>query len=62
MYVVTIDPATCEGCGECAKACPASMITCEEGKAEVTGNPDECMGCESCVAICPSQSVTLQEF
>ena len=62
MYIVTIDAETCEGCGECAKACPASIIVMKDHKAEVAGNTDECLGCESCVAICPSKSVTLQEF
>jgi NAD-dependent dihydropyrimidine dehydrogenase PreA subunit len=62
MYVVMIESGTCEGCGECVNACPARILSMEDGKAEVTGNTDECLGCESCVSICPSGSVTLQEY
>ncbi|HBV96236.1 MAG: ferredoxin [Peptococcaceae bacterium BICA1-7] len=60
MYLVQVDRDKCEGCGECADTCPASVLEMVDGKAEVT-NPDECLGCESCVSVCPSGAVTVQE-
>ncbi|MCL5056514.1 MAG: 4Fe-4S binding protein [Actinobacteria bacterium] len=60
MYLVQVDRDKCEGCGECAETCPASVLEMVDGKAEVT-SPDECLGCESCVSVCPSGAVTVQE-
>lgn len=62
MYVVTIDTDKCEGCGDCVEACPASILSLQDGKAEVTGDTNECLGCESCVSVCTSGCVSLQEF
>jgi Fe-S-cluster-containing hydrogenase component 2 len=62
MYVVTIDATQCEGCGECADACPAQIISMADAKAQVTGDSSECLGCESCVLICSIGGVTVQEF
>jgi NAD-dependent dihydropyrimidine dehydrogenase PreA subunit len=62
MYVVTVDDATCEGCGECAEACPASILVVKDGKAVVVDGGDECLGCQSCVLVCNSNSVTMQEY
>lgn len=61
MYLIQVDRDKCEGCGECAEACPASVLEMADGKAEVTGSLEDCLGCESCVSVCPSSAVTLQE-
>jgi NAD-dependent dihydropyrimidine dehydrogenase PreA subunit len=60
VYLVQVDRDKCEGCGECAEVCPASVLEMVDGKAEVA-NPDECLGCESCVSVCPTGAVTVQE-
>ncbi|MBN2015831.1 DUF362 domain-containing protein [Candidatus Dojkabacteria bacterium] len=40
----------CQGCGTCAKLCPASAIKIVNGKAHVDLN--ECMGCSLCEMVC----------
>jgi Pyruvate/2-oxoacid:ferredoxin oxidoreductase delta subunit len=62
MYMVSIDADACSGCGECAKSCPADLLSMVEAKAEVTGDACECMGCQSCTIICPSGAIVVQEF
>ncbi len=61
MYVVTINQDICEGCGECADNCPASILEMVDGKAQVTGELDDCLGCETCMSVCPSGAVKVEE-
>ncbi len=61
MYLVQVDRDKCEGCGECAESCPASVLGMVDGKADLVGSTDDCLGCESCVSVCPSGAVALQE-
>ncbi|MEW6624330.1 MAG: 4Fe-4S binding protein [Bacillota bacterium] len=61
MYLVTIDEDKCEGCGECAEACPVDVISMVDGKAYVEDS-SECLGCESCMAVCPTEAVKVQEM
>jgi NAD-dependent dihydropyrimidine dehydrogenase PreA subunit len=60
MFVVQVDADKCEGCGECADNCPASVLEMVDGKANVV-NGEDCLGCETCVSVCPSGAVNLQE-
>ena len=76
-YIVTIDEATCEGCGDCVENCPVVILglgarpadipapeTAEDPDrvAVVTGDAAECTGCMACVEVCPSESITIQEI
>ena len=61
MYTVTIDVDKCEGCGECAENCPASILDMKDGKATVSGDLADCLGCETCVSVCTTGAVTLEE-
>jgi NAD-dependent dihydropyrimidine dehydrogenase PreA subunit len=60
MFVVTVDPDLCTGCGECTKACPAQILSLVDGKA--VASADDCLGCQSCVAICPVGAITVDEY
>jgi len=62
MFLVNVDQEKCSGCGECAAACPAQILSMVDGKAEVTGDPVECLGCESCTSVCSTGAVTVQEY
>jgi len=61
MYTVTIDEEKCLGCGECADACPAGILSLVDGKAQVTGELSDCLGCETCSASCEHDAVTVTE-
>ena len=50
-----IDPALCDGCGECVGVCPATAITLNEGKASISDAL--CNGCGACVPACPNDAL-----
>lgn len=66
MWVITIDPETCQGDGECGDICPVQILSVAEvdrkKMATVSGNPDDCIGCMSCVTTCENSAITVQEF
>ncbi|VBB05115.1 Hypothetical protein LUCI_0322 [Lucifera butyrica] len=51
--------ATCIGCGECARGCPAGIIDMSTGKPL----PDlkRCISCFCCHELCPRQAVTIKK-
>lgn len=53
-----IDPARCEGCGDCADACPEDAI---EGKPGFIHMIDEtlCEKCGKCAQVCPAKAVVV---
>jgi heterodisulfide reductase subunit A len=66
-YVATVDPARCEGTGECVRVCPQEDVihleTCAgNGKtsqhAVITAA--NCNGCGVCVSVCPNQAIDVQ--
>lgn len=47
----------CNGCGLCAKVCPARNITVEDGKAK---HGESCEFCLACANLCPQKAVKPQ--
>lgn len=60
MFVVTIDPDACSGCGECTQSCPAQILELVEGKATVVG--EDCLGCQSCSGLCQAEAIKVDEY
>lgn len=52
----SIDPAACNGCGLCVKACPAECITGKKKKAHAI-DKDACIRCGTCLDVCPENAV-----
>ncbi|WP_376792668.1 4Fe-4S binding protein [Thermoflexus sp.] len=52
---VDIDPASCTGCAQCARACPTEAIRLEEetDRLQWTFDMGRCVACEECVRVCP---------
>ncbi len=50
---------TCKGCGNCAKLCPRSNITIENGKPVFQHN---CELCHACIQWCPNFSIKHPNF
>ncbi|WP_117233011.1 ferredoxin-type protein NapF [Vibrio maerlii] len=47
----------CDGCGECQKACPNSVIDIHEGAARLNLEFNECSLCGECVNACPTDAL-----
>ena len=52
-----VNQETCNGCGDCADACPLDAIEVQDGKASV--DEDTCGDCGACVDVCPTESITV---
>lgn len=56
-----IDPAKCEGCGECFEACPWNMIVKNEEKG-IFSKCDLCGGDPQCVKYCPADALSFVDM
>ena len=60
--VAQVDPATCNGCGDCFNVCPFTAVTMTErpgGMSLSVIDPLLCTGCGNCISICPVGAVTV---
>ena len=66
MFVVTVDVAKCEACGDCIDSCPQELLVLveEEGKkyAMFKGAPEECSACDACESSGNEGAVTVTEL
>lgn len=51
-----IDPAKCDGCGECSRFCEFNAIA-DFGKKPMFF-PEMCHGCGGCAKVCPQKAIT----
>jgi ferredoxin len=57
---IKIDESTCKQCGQCARICPAEVLTAENGRVRVLDDsPFGCIACGHCMMICPENSITV---
>ncbi len=56
LLIPSVDPDTCNGCGQCAEVCQFHAIVVIGGETLVF--PELCHGCGSCTWICPEHAIT----
>ncbi|MEW6554168.1 MAG: 4Fe-4S binding protein [Actinomycetota bacterium] len=54
---ITIDPAKCDGCGNCTRVCLAKCFKITKKKAKVV-NLDCCMECGACWYVCTPDAIS----
>jgi heterodisulfide reductase subunit A len=66
-FVARVDPARCDGRGECVKVCSYEDAIVMQAVSENGGSaqkavitPANCAGCGSCVSACPNHAIDLQ--
>ncbi|MCS6970027.1 MAG: [Fe-Fe] hydrogenase large subunit C-terminal domain-containing protein [Planctomycetota bacterium] len=56
---VSTDPAQCQDCYRCLRACPVQAISVAQGHAQV--RPEACIACGRCVAACPRRAKRVRD-
>lgn len=55
LITYRIDPDRCQGCGRCARKCPAGCISGEKKKPYAI-DPEQCIKCGTCLEVCPPKN------
>lgn len=59
-----VDPdrfeALCDGCGECARACPQNIVSLRSGRPDLDFSRAECTLCGYCSSACPTGALNPQ--
>jgi ferredoxin len=58
--IVRIDPAKCNGCGQCVTACAEGAIELIDGKARLVSEV-YCDGLGACLGTCPQGAITVEQ-
>ena len=56
---VSVDAASCVGCGRCLQTCPASVFAWNGNGRATAKSPGQCTLCRRCVQVCPASAITL---
>lgn len=57
---VTINRDTCKSCGQCARICPAEVLTMDDGSVRISGDSNfGCIACGHCMMVCPEGCVAV---
>jgi Na+-translocating ferredoxin:NAD+ oxidoreductase subunit B len=56
-FVVSTNPAACQGCGVCVTRCQMDALSLESER--VVLKVDRCIGCGLCITTCPTDSLAL---
>ena len=59
-----VNPAACDWCDNCSKACPFDAILQTEinGKKVARVNEANCKGCGMCTPVCPTDAIDLAGY
>jgi NAD-dependent dihydropyrimidine dehydrogenase PreA subunit len=61
VYLIGVDSARCDGCGECALICPTDVFEMRGDRSHPV-RPENCLNCGGCVGVCPTCAVTVVEI
>ena len=56
---VSVDAASCVGCGRCLQTCPASVFAWDGSGRATAQSPDQCVLCHRCLQVCPASAITV---
>jgi len=61
--MIIIDTELCEGCGDCAAACPEDCIGLEFARGKTTAyvELEDCAQCGVCESVCPNGAIAVVE-
>lgn len=61
VYLIKVDGARCNGCGECADFCPVDVFEMGQGKS-LPVHSRNCFGCGTCEAVCQNKAIIVTEI
>jgi 2-oxoglutarate ferredoxin oxidoreductase subunit delta len=59
---VTLYPAWCKRCGNCAAFCPRQVLEMDEWGYPFVAHPEKCVTCHLCEMLCPDFAISVEEY